>query len=101
MSHRNSDPAVLRRLGRIEKALSYIIEKVEQMALDLGPITAEVTKISDASDAAVVLLQSIAQDIRDNITNQAKLAELATQLDTKAVALGDAVAANAPAGPVV
>jgi len=95
----NSDPDISRRLGRIEKALTHIIEKVERMALDLGPITQEVTEIGTVVDSAVSLLQSIAQDIRDNIANQAKLSELATQLDTKATALGEAVAANTPADP--
>jgi hypothetical protein len=95
----NSDPDVARRLGRIEKALSHIIEKVEKMALDFVPLETEVAEIGTVVDSAVTLLGAIAQDIRDNIANQAKLAALATQLDDKARALGEAVAANTPADP--
>jgi hypothetical protein len=95
----NSDPDIARRLGRIEKALTHLIERTEQMALDLVPLTTEVSEISTVVDSAVSLLSSIAQDIRDNVANQAKLTELAAQLDTKARVLGEAIAASTPAAP--
>lgn len=94
-----SDPDTRRRLGGIEEALNTIIKRLNQMALNFSRLEAEVTEISSAVDSAVTLIQRIAQEIRDSITNQAKLEELANSLDAKATALAEAVAANTPAEP--
>jgi hypothetical protein len=95
----NSDPDIARRLGRIEKALTHIIEKVEQMALNFGRLETEVTELTTVVDSVVLLLTEVAQAVRDLPLNQAKIEELATQIDTKANALAAAAAANTPADP--
>ncbi len=77
--------------------LKRIDKRIEKMALDFVPLTDKVTKIDNASDSVITLLQSIAQDIRDEAGNQTKLNELAANLDAKADALAAAVVANTPA----
>lgn len=97
--HQNSDPEILRRLGRIERALFFIIERQAQMALDFSRLEAEVTQNSDVIASVVTLLTNIADAIRDAAANQVKVEELATKLDLQTQALADAVAASTPAAP--
>jgi methyl-accepting chemotaxis protein len=96
---RITDPETSRRLGRIEKALSYIIERIEKMALDFGRLEAEVSQNSDVIASVVTLLQNIAEAIRDAAANQQKVEALATKLDVQTQALADAVAASTPVAP--
>jgi hypothetical protein len=91
--HHHTDPALGRRLDRIEEALDTIIEGLQKMALDFNRLETEVTEIGTVVDSAVAVLQSVAQDNRDNIANQAKLGELADNLDAKAAALAAAIEA--------
>lgn len=95
----NSDPEIARRLGRIEKALTHIIEKVEQMALDFARLETEVSENSSVIQSVITLLTNIADAIRDAAANQAKVEALATQLDGQTQALAAAVAASTPAEP--
>ncbi len=44
----NSDPDIARRLGRIEKALTHLIEGQERMALDLSNLRRELLEVGDA-----------------------------------------------------
>lgn len=94
-----SVPELSRRLARMEQALNLIIGKIEQMALDFVRLETEVAEIGTVVDSAVTLLNSVAQDIRDNIANQAKLGVLADNLDAKAAALGAAIEANTTPTP--
>lgn len=94
-----SVPELSRRLARMEQALNLIIGKIEQMALDFVRLETEVAEIGTVVDSAVTLLNSVAQDIRDNIANQAKLGALADNLDAKAAALGAAIEANTTPTP--
>jgi len=95
----NSDPDIARRLGRIEKALTHIIEKVEQMALDFTRLETEVSQNSDVVQSVITLLTQIADAIRDAAANQQKVEALATKLDAQTQALADAVAASTPVEP--
>lgn len=95
----NSDPEISRRLGRIERALTHIIEKVEQMALNFERLETEVSENSSVIQSVVTLLASIADAIRDAASNQVKVEALATQLDAQTRALADAVAASTPVAP--
>jgi hypothetical protein len=97
--HHHSDPAFERKLGRIEEALEIIIERLNRMALDFARIETEVSEIGTVVDSAVTLLQAVAQDIRDNVANQAKLNQLADNLDAKAAVLGQAIEANQTPAP--
>lgn len=69
------------------------------MALNFQRLETEVAELSSVVDGVILLLTSLAQDIRDNVANQAKLEELATNIDSKANALAAAAAANTPAEP--
>lgn len=91
--------AVERRLERIEQALIVILERTKTMALDFFRLEAEIAENNDAIASAVALIQAVAQEIRDNAANQAKVAELADRLDAQSKVLADAVVANTPAAP--
>lgn len=95
----NSDPDIARRLGRIEKALTHLIEGFEKMALDFARLETEVSENSSVIQSVITLLTNIADAIRDAAANQAKVEALATQLDGQTQALADAVAASTPAAP--
>ena len=92
-----SDPDISRRLGRIEKALTHIIEKVEEMALNFARLEQEIAQNSDVIQSVITLLTQIADAIRDAAANQQKVEALATQLDAQTQAMADAVAASTPA----
>ena len=94
-----SDPDISRRLGRIEKALTHIIEKVEEMALNFARLEQEIAQNSDVIQSVITLLTQIADAIRDAAANQQKVEALATQLDAQTQAMADAVAASTPAAP--
>ena len=97
--HPNSDPDIMRRLGRIEKALTHLIEGFEKMALDFTRLETEVSENSSVIQSVITLLTNIADAIRDAAANQATVEALATQLDTQSNALAAAVAASTPAAP--
>lgn len=91
----NSDPDIARRLGRIEKALTYLIEGFEKMTKTtdaaLAKIEASVTRITTVVDAVKAFIEA-------NVTAQAELiAELTAEgVDvTKLEAFNAAMNANA------
>lgn len=99
MSKKVSVPDLSRRLGRIERALYFIIERLEKMALDFTRLETEVSQNSDVIASVVTLLTNIADAIRDAAANQQKVEALATKLDTQTQALAEAVAASTPVEP--
>lgn len=99
MRSRDTAPELLRRLGRMERALYFIIERLEKMALDFTKLEQEVSQNSDVIASVVTLLTNIADAIRDAAANQQKVEALATKLDTQTQALADAVAASTPVEP--
>ena len=66
---------------------------------DLTDITREVQETQDAEQSAIVLLNSLAEQLRAAATDPAAIAALANQLDSNANALAAAVVANTPAAP--
>lgn len=89
------------RLDRIHHALRHILEAIQTTGADtmadLTRLTAEVTETSTAVDSAVVLLEQLAELIRQNSTDPAALDALADQLDSEGNRLAAAVVANTPA----
>lgn len=83
----NSDPEISRRLGRIEKALSHTIEKVEEIMANLTELRREMAEIG-ASVAA------LAERLR-NSPDQAEIDAIVVELDS----IGKQVEALAPAAP--
>jgi len=85
------------KLDAVLTALGTVLDmEVAQMA-DLSAIQQEVTDNADTTQAAITLLQGLAQMVRDNATDQTALNALADQLDSQSQALADAVVANTPA----
>lgn len=66
------------------------------MAQHLTALKASVSRNSDVTASAAIMIRGLAEQIR-NATDPAKLAELAAELDTSADALAAAVAENTPA----
>lgn len=73
--------------------------QLKDMTEALDRLTASVAAESAVIDSAVTLLGTLAQEIRDNIGDDAALNALADGIDAKKSALADAVAANTPAAP--
>ena len=67
------------------------------MSAELDRVAAEVAQNGEVIDSAVVLLDKLAQLIRDNAGNPAALNKLADDLDASGNKLAAAVAANTPA----
>ena len=63
---------------------------------ELGTLTTEVSETVGTMQSAVVLINGLAQQIRDNVSDPAALLALANSLDSETNALAAAVAANAP-----
>lgn len=57
----------------------------------------EVQESRDAVQSAIVLLQGLSQQIRDNVGNEAELQRLADDLDSQGTSLAAAVVENTPA----
>lgn len=66
------------------------------MALDFTSLTDKVTKIDNAVAAAVTAFQAIAAELANAAGDQARVAELAADLDQHADALAAAIPANTP-----
>lgn len=71
------------------------------MSVELDNLTAQVHANSDALDAAVVLINGIADRITAAGVDPVKLNALTTELKAKDDILSAAVVANTPAAPVV
>lgn len=69
------------------------------MSEQLDRLTTEVQQTGTVIDSAITLLNSLAQQIRDNATDPAALTQLADDLDAKQQALAAAITANTPASP--
>jgi len=66
------------------------------MAGELSRLQTEVAEMAGVVDSAIVLINGLAQQIRDLAQDPVALAAMADDLDAKAGALAAAVAANTP-----
>lgn len=94
------------RLEKIERSLViiagseyYSAKREENILADLTDLTSKVAATETAEQSAIVLLNNLAQMIRDAGIDPAALADLATRLDTGANDLAAAVVADTPAAP--
>jgi hypothetical protein len=71
-------------------------EEMENMTQALDDLRAKVEANSSVIDSAVTLINTLAEEIRNNIDDSDALEELASGLDAKSQALAAAVAANTP-----
>jgi len=84
-------------LRQLTYQIFSLVQKVKQMSAELDRVAAEVAQNGEVIDSAVVLLDKLAQLIRDNAGNPAALNKLADDLDASGNKLAAAVAANTPA----
>ncbi len=91
---------VFQSLERIEHKLTHIMEKQNQMAIQLDNLVAEVTEISGTVESAVALINAISQQlktIQEQMVDPQLLQPLIDKLDAENAALAQAVVANTPA----
>lgn len=71
------------------------------MALNFDRLTQEVAELTTTNEAVIKLLSEVAETMRNNAANQARIEALADELDQRTRALAAAVDANtAPVDPV-
>lgn len=90
--HHHSDPAIERRLDRIEAALEHVIGELKHMALDFSPLKDAVSDID-------TVIESIAAQIEDKAADTAAIADLAAHIRSQKDALAQAVQNNTAADP--
>lgn len=81
--------------------LNLILLKEKTIMANLDSLTVALTAETNAVEAAVTLIVSLAEQIKAVSNDQAAVDALADQFTAQAKALADAVAANTPAAPVV
>jgi uncharacterized protein YoxC len=90
---------VREHLGHQHELMHKILERVIHMSAELDRLTAEVSETSTAVDSIIALVEGLAQQIRDNVSDPAALTKLADELDAKQQAIAAAVSANTPQQP--
>lgn len=81
---------------RNSKKLDLILERLQHMSIELDNLTTQVRANSVAVDAAVLLINGIADRITAAGVDPAKLQALTDELKSKDEALATAVVANTP-----
>ncbi len=66
------------------------------MNAEMERLTEEVGELTTVVESAVEMINGVAQIIRDNATNEAKLRSFADELDANSKKLAEAIAANTP-----
>jgi len=97
---RHKQPASLASLeSKLDLVLYFLLRlrwQGAKMSVEMDRLEAEVTEIKTVSDSAIVLLKRLAQLIRDNASNPAKLTALANELDAKGNEVAAAITENTP-----
>jgi hypothetical protein len=83
-------------LSGVKRVLHSLAEDLYDMTQALDDLRAKVEANSSVIDSAVTLINTLAEEIRNNIDDSDALEELANGLDAKSQALAAAVAANTP-----
>jgi len=88
-------------LRRIDRKLNALLIRGFLQMATLAELTIQVQKNADVEQSAIILIQGIAQALKDAIAanDPAKIAELQAQLATSADALAAAVVAGTSEGP--
>lgn len=75
---------------------AFVLRKVLKMSTDLDRITTSVAAVKDRDDSIIALVQTLAQQLRDNANDPAAISALADSLDADNQSVVDAVNANTP-----
>lgn len=90
---------ILWRLDYVIGLLQRLVRmEVAQMAT-LEDVRTKVAKVETVEQSAVVLLNELAQMVRDAADDPAEIQAIADRLESTSTALADAVTANTPAAP--
>jgi hypothetical protein len=94
--HQTNETALQKDLSFIRSSLATLATQGAIMAGELARLQTEVTEMAGVVDSAIVLINGLAQQIRDLAGDPVALAKMADDLDAKAGALAAAVVANTP-----
>jgi hypothetical protein len=96
------DADTSKKLDAILAGITTLLTWRTTMSAAMDALIVQVTKNSEVEASAILLIQGIAQQLKDAIANGAdpvQLSALAKQLDNSAQALAAAVAENTPVAP--
>ena len=85
---------------KLDKILHYcreILHEEKLMSALVDALVAKVQNLESLDDSIITLLQTIAQEIADNIGDPEKLQALSDSVDAEAAKLSAAIQANTPA----
>jgi uncharacterized protein YoxC len=88
---------ILRMLNTIHGQLAQILTGEQKIMAALDTLESDVTAETDVENSAIVLLNGLGAALKAAGTDPARLAALATTIETRKTALAAAVAANTPA----
>jgi hypothetical protein len=74
----------------------YLLYRLETMKMNLDTLIEKVTNEKTQIDSLVTLTSGLAQQIRDNANDPAKLQQLADAIDANTKEIADGVIANTP-----
>lgn len=94
-----TQPGDTTKLDQILECLNYLIERIDCMSAEMDRLSAQVAVNTNVERSAIVLIEGIAQQLRDAGGDPVALAALADSLQASSEALAAAVAANTPASP--
>jgi hypothetical protein len=86
-----------RRMGKLLRSQVRVLRREEKIMADLQPIIDQVTNISGVVDSAVATFTEVAARLLAAQNDPAEIASIATALQDKATALGQAIASVPPA----
>lgn len=88
------DAVTLRFLRQIAGNLVTLIQEQHRMSAELDRLIESVTNVNGKADSLIATVNGLAQIIRDNVDDRARLTELADSLDAQATEVQDAIDAN-------
>lgn len=74
-----------------------LLKELRKMSAAMDRVKTEVSELKTVNAGVIALVSGLAQQIRDNATDEAALTAIADELDAESTALAAAVAANTPA----
>jgi ABC-type transporter Mla subunit MlaD len=86
-------------IKKLQAQLTTQSQLLEALMLDLNTLTTAVAENNDVVESAVVLINTLVEELRAAAGNQAAIDAIVTQLDAQTDVLAAAVAANTVADP--
>ena len=90
------DPEGERKLNKLLHYTKEILDEVKTMSAIVDALVLKVQNLESLDDSIITLLQTIAQEIADNVGDPEKLQALADSIDSEAAKLSEALQANTP-----